>query len=576
MAVLFFDGFDMGAMWRTTNVVPGGSWDHQGNPNWAHGSGGTNRQFHYRSGYLGGQSFVWDRTFTWPSATFSVSNEVRISWMGKPDSVGSSSNTPILSLRHHNTSMYLIIRAAGLSGGLPVCDIGVISGNTEITSPKLSAGTFTLSSDWAHYEFYANATTGAVQVKKNGEVVLNETLVFLSTEPFSQVALRRHENLVMQWDHFIVTNGESLRDTTGYHGVAVTYAVGGPAATGFPTVRGRLDIAGNTYFGSYRTPAMSGASQRYAPAALNVYHEYWMENPATDAAWGATLPISAWGLCRGDAGVGWLVFPCMFLSFIEMHLDGYPLVRYETPTNTLSIDESVWVRTHPERPWHEHVDNYPRRAEPWRYSIIPLDSSTSAINPNPFNSASPKDWSSYAYDDFWYEDYLGVTGPGCISFGSTVDELEPPTTYGGTGLAFAEEYRITYRDWQSIIIGGDDFCSYFVTGYKLHGDASKKFQSNYLTVNYETDVLGSAYIQGVWDYALANTPDDAHSRSDTGRWGQTQQIYGVRNDEAYKHAFAKLKIRGHGRAMQMKVKCQSGKPFWLNGWSMFVTGNSTT
>ena len=129
------------------------------------------------------------------------------------------------------------------------------------------------------------------------------------------------------------------------------------------------------------------------------------------------------------------------------------------------------------------------------------------------------------------------------------------------GITFAEEVRTDYTDW--VLLGSsDDFESYFDTGYKVYGEGDKLFQSNYVTVNYEAQLAGSVYIQGVWDYA---------TDGDTGRWSSKQQVMNYL--ENYRHLMAKKKIRGNGRALQLRFSSQSGKPFTLNGWTVFVTGN---
>lgn len=570
MAVLLYEGWDMHEEGVGSGIHPLGVLDWDGYPDWDHGGGGINRNFDYGAGYSGGQALHNYRQSSRGSlrVNFTVNTEVRVSWFGKP---GNTSTTV------HN--MLSLMHSSGEHVYLRSVDVNTI-GLYDNAGAAVTGSTFTMEEDWAHYEFYLNASTGAYLVRKDGTSVLSGTMTMASANGFTQFHIYANvTNNSWWWDHIIITDGNSLRDLTGYHAVGVTWQGFGKATTANTGIRARITKDGNTEYGT--TFEMDLATvDHYSPRYSNVYTEFWMTNPWTAAAWGLDLvaAIDSWGLCRTDSVGGWLVVPSAFLSFIVINTDGEPLVQYQAPDDTLVADPT-WVKTHAEYDYHLHVDNYPRKQPSWDEAKIAFDPSSSGGNPNPFDATASGDpdsvdWSAYTYEEFWFEDFIGCTGPGCITF-TLPDTFELETTYGGTGLAFAEEYRTTYKDWQTIIDGGDDFCSYFISGYKLHGDASKKFQSNYLTVNYETDVLGSAFIQGVWDYALANTPGDAHSRSDTGRWGQTQQIYGVRNDEDYKHAFAKLKIRGHGRAMQLKVKCESGKPFWLNGWSMFVTGNTT-
>jgi hypothetical protein len=581
MAVLMFEGWDLHQERPGSGIHTLGALDWDGFPDWVHGGGGTSRGYDFGPGYNGGQALVWYRgSARGPLYVgHAVNTEMRYSFFAKPYGTPAAGTHAFLGFNHNGTNSYTAIRYVGVSNGQQVLDVGELASNTDSVGTNLSSGNVLMPADWAHYEVYVNTTTGLVEIVVDGTTQLSETLALPSTAGLANFRMHSNGSNKASWiDHIIFTDGESLRDTQGYHGIAVTWSGFGKDTGPNTGIRARINVDENTYFGTTFTMGLATVDH-YSPLATNVWHQYWMTNPATSEAWGNVIDIDSWGLCRTDDTGGWLIVPSTYLSYIVMNTDGEPLVQYKAPEEALLTDPT-WVKTHADRPFHEHVDNYPREMPPWDTSLIPYDSGASGSNPNPFDptnaAADPgsKDWSAYEYDELWYEDYIGCTGPGCMVF--SFSPPEPPTSYGGTGLAFAEEYRTTYKDWQSIIDGGEDFCSYFITGYKIHGEGNKKFQSNYLTVNFETDVLGSAYVQGVWDYALGNEPNEAHSRSDTGRWGTTQQIYGPRNDVSFKHAFSKLKIRGHGKALQLKVKCETGKPFYINGWAMFVSGNSTT
>lgn len=129
-------------------------------------------------------------------------------------------------------------------------------------------------------------------------------------------------------------------------------------------------------------------------------------------------------------------------------------------------------------------------------------------------------------------------------------------------LTFSLVSSDTYRDWPSIN-GGTDYQSYFVTGYKVHGEGSKKFQSNYVTVFSNAHEDGSAYLQGVWNWSNSN---DGFEQS------VKQQVY-VPKPRVQLIA-RRLKVRGHGLALQLKLSSETGKPFSIVGWSIFETGNA--
>lgn len=545
MSVIFFDGWDLTEKFQNGGIVPIGLWDWQGNPNWNHGVaiGGS---VTYVDGYKKGRGFYWTSNNTSMQASVHATPVLRAAWWGYfKEGTGSLTERAFCFIDQGNDPrLALRFRQAGGSGA--ICDLAIIEGSTG----AFEAGTvipdtqFEYSSEWAHYEIYVDTASNNIQLVINGVLTLSVDDALDNATSITGFAIHRPATGVQfVFDHIVVTDGDSLVGTEGYHGVAVLYGVGSKNTGSGLRVHGRIRIGDNDYYATSRAPTMRGTlGNSYSPEIVNYYHDYWMTNPQTEAAWGTDLAVDSWGVCRADDTGGIAFFPNMALTFIEM-VDGFPEVRYEAPGGALEIDSDTWQRTNDTLSWHGHVLNYPRDD--------PQGWEEGTETNNPFEDEWPND-----------EEFIGVTGPSCILFSLAL----PPHVFAEIGLTFAEEYRINYRDWENVTGPGENFESYFITGYKLHGDANKKFQSNYLTVNYETHTTGSAFIQGLWDYALGG---------DTGRWGVQQQIYGPTNDTDYKHAFRKLKLRGHGRVLQMKVKSQEEKPFFLNGWSMFVTGNTT-
>lgn len=126
-------------------------------------------------------------------------------------------------------------------------------------------------------------------------------------------------------------------------------------------------------------------------------------------------------------------------------------------------------------------------------------------------------------------------------------------------LSFAQEKDANYVDW-----GSSNYQSYAITGYKVHGQGSVKFQSNYLTVFMDTVSEASCFLQAWWDYAQSAT---------SGKMSDVQQAY--HHDNHFALSQVRLKMRGEGRALQFKFYSESGKPFTLVGWSGFETGNTS-
>lgn len=155
--------------------------------------------------------------------------------------------------------------------------------------------------------------------------------------------------------------------------------------------------------------------------------------------------------------------------------------------------------------------------------------------------------------------------------GSLGRELLLVTSWGGTALggtgsttqSFAEFTNDGYLDWPEDEDNlGTDYSSYFTTGYKVHGDAIKKFQSNYVQLYTRNDVFSNFDFQSRWDYSISG---------DTGRWSNIQRI--TMDDANYKFRTRRLKTRGHGKALQYRVNSVTGEPFNIIGWSTFESSN---
>lgn len=142
------------------------------------------------------------------------------------------------------------------------------------------------------------------------------------------------------------------------------------------------------------------------------------------------------------------------------------------------------------------------------------------------------------------------------------------TVYGASFnlLTFAEMRNVNHIDWLSVPLtnGGTDALAYFASGYRLRGDAQRKFQSNYITFYTRNETSSAFYVQGRWDYA---------NSGDTGRWSSRQRI--DISETAYSYAKRRVKIRGHGVALQYYIQSIPLRPLNLIGWSAWDTTNGS-
>lgn len=139
------------------------------------------------------------------------------------------------------------------------------------------------------------------------------------------------------------------------------------------------------------------------------------------------------------------------------------------------------------------------------------------------------------------------------------------TNLSPTGLTWSDEHDSDYVDWASDD-GGANYLSYFITGYKLRGQAIKKFQPQYIQVYSKTNGAASSYkIQGIWNYA--------NNRS-SGKWSNVQLVTNALT--RFDTIFRRHRIRGSGYVLQFKIMSVDGMPFDIQGWAVVDTVNTGT
>lgn len=137
-------------------------------------------------------------------------------------------------------------------------------------------------------------------------------------------------------------------------------------------------------------------------------------------------------------------------------------------------------------------------------------------------------------------------------------------TSGSTNqITFSQERNINYLDWFTTTFG-ISYDSYFITGYKIHGEGMRKFQSNYLSMYSEVEEGSSFFVQGQWNFTITGN---------SGKWSTKQQ--GYRPSTTQKYNWSRLKMRGTGNSLQFKVMSEERKPFYIIGYSLFETANAS-
>lgn len=133
----------------------------------------------------------------------------------------------------------------------------------------------------------------------------------------------------------------------------------------------------------------------------------------------------------------------------------------------------------------------------------------------------------------------------------------------GTRWTWGEEADTGLHDWHFRGLDAT-YKSYFITGYQIRGDALRDFQTNYIRFYSGSEESNQFFVQGIWDYA---------STGETGRWGSRQLL--TFRPRGYDYDSRQVKIRGHGKAVQIKVSSNEQYPFDVIGWATWQTGNGT-
>lgn len=135
------------------------------------------------------------------------------------------------------------------------------------------------------------------------------------------------------------------------------------------------------------------------------------------------------------------------------------------------------------------------------------------------------------------------------------------TTFSGFTYAYANE-TTSAVDWETL--GAVNSPAYFVSGYRIRGDAIKDQQNNYLNIFGLTNPPSEIVVNGQWGYSTTAA---------SNRWSVPQQVRF--NHPQYSVTNKKLKIRGHGLVLQYRVESVGTEGFEIIGWSSQDSANAS-
>jgi hypothetical protein len=546
--ILVMEGFDIQCD-ANVGLDTGGEQDQGG----VIGSQGTTGDFRTEPGYLAGNAakMFYDETLGWGSvsrmADFVDGTQTTLvfdAWVSGflKNNGDQSGYSNMVKVGRSGKYYFLGYSATGNNIVYRLfTDTVAASGGTVVAiSDPGSSISFNLA--WHHIRLTVDILTGAVSLYVNGTLHLSGTGWVQAAWggvpgwSFNSPVTGANRTWDVLMDHLVWYDAIPTSTTLGYSIQAS--ADRWESSSDFQGVL--VNAAGTDSFKTDTQGSLIASPNVGDDNRANTMIYMYGENPETAAAWeDGEIDTYAWGVCNVHGGANPVgrnrLAGLLFNTWV--YNGGTPTIEYTTP-GVLTYFDGNWSKTDESVSWAGHLQSVPRD-----------------------NNGLTDTWAQR--DD---TDFLAVYGNGCILFGAPTVPL--PEGFP-IGITFAEERRADHSDWNDILGDGIDYESYFITGYGIFGQGDKKFQGNYVTVNYEnlgTDSqIGSATIQGVWDYAL---------NGNTGRWSSKQQIYGPRSDLDYKHSRSRVKIRGHGTSLQMRVASVGSDPFTINGWTVAVSGNT--
>jgi hypothetical protein len=169
---------------------------------------------------------------------------------------------------------------------------------------------------------------------------------------------------------------------------------------------------------------------------------------------------------------------------------------------------------------------------------------------------------------------------------TTIDEGDGAVKYttlvGGNALTFSDFNLDTFSDW-----GVAEMPAYVITGYDMGGVGPARAKTaGYLTafMKRTEESFDSNTNPTKQSGCLMTTRWDFTDNTFAGKWGQAYQIYRQNRpylampntpfDDGYPLVITKNKIRGRGKALQIKYEAEVGKDMKLVGWSITFVGNT--
>lgn len=162
-----------------------------------------------------------------------------------------------------------------------------------------------------------------------------------------------------------------------------------------------------------------------------------------------------------------------------------------------------------------------------------------------------------------------------------------PVTTNNYSVTWSELKDSTFKDWYSYNSVGADAPAYMITGYSMGGNGpARNKTAGYVSVfmkrtetAFDVNTIplnpSGCLLQTRWDFTDNTYP---------GKWSDDYQVYrqlrpyfaepSTTFDDGYPLVITKNKIRGRGKALQMKWSSEPGKDMKIVGWSTTFANNT--
>lgn len=148
-----------------------------------------------------------------------------------------------------------------------------------------------------------------------------------------------------------------------------------------------------------------------------------------------------------------------------------------------------------------------------------------------------------------------------------------PNGDGTFKVTFSEFYNEGLTDWEEYGIINDtdakDYVAFIETGHDLKQDAARFKQIPYVIVHCKEPATADGGLTVRAKFNFTDAPI-------AGKWSTPQQVYRPRTGTRYENPVrsSRLRLRGRGRAIQLRFDSPEGKDFDLLGWGSVDLGNT--